>query len=190
MKFPAEDDLRRERRRFMRTIETLTDEEFEHGATLCTGWAPRDVLAHIVGADRMSSYLRPSGLTINRGNAAMVRKGRALSRAELTRMGWDAAEKPRLGARLIAWILLHGDVVMHHQDVLRGLGRPYDLPAEANPAIMREATIWHFATLLRYRLVPSDGKPRGRGREVRGTTEALAMWLGGRDGIEAELHFS
>lgn len=193
MRFPYEDDLRRERTRFMDTIESLTDEEFEHGRTLCEQWTPRDVLAHVIGTDRMLSYFKPSGLTVNRTNAKMVRDARSLSRAELTKRGRQAAGNPALGGRTWAW-LLTGDCVMHHQDVLRGLGKPHDLPDESGRFIFREGTVWSWpfgAKLLRHRVIPATpgGKPRGRGRKVYGTTEALSMWLAGRDSVASELEF-
>ncbi|WP_109509668.1 maleylpyruvate isomerase family mycothiol-dependent enzyme [Nocardioides speluncae] len=190
MRFPQEDDLCRERARFMHTIESLTDAEFENGNTLCDAWAPRDVLAHIVGSDTLGAYFRPSGLTIARTNAKMVLDAKRLSRPELTERGWKVTESPARASRMFAAVMMCGDVVMHHQDILRGLGKPHALPPEAKPAIMQEALLWHSHLLLRYRIVPTDGRARGRGREVHGTTEALAMWLGGRKGIEPELRFA
>jgi uncharacterized protein (TIGR03083 family) len=177
----------------MATVESLTDEEFDNGRTLCAGWAPRDVLAHIVGCDRMSAYVRPSGVTIDRANAAMVRRGRGLDRAALTELGHRVAARPSASARAFAW-LLTGDVAMHHQDVLRGLGKPHELPDESAPAILREGTVWSWvfgAKLLRYRVIPTTPgcTPRGLGTPVTGTAEALALWLAGRPGIEPELRF-
>jgi uncharacterized protein (TIGR03083 family) len=183
--------LRRERSRFMATMASLTDEEFDRGPTLCTDWAPRDVLAHVIGNDDMLSYVRHGG--IDRANAAMVRLGRSLSREELIRRGSAIAIRPSATGRMFAW-LLAGDCAMHHQDVLRGLGRPHELPPEAGRAIFREGTIWSWAfgaKLLRYRVLPTTpgGRARGRGRPVRGSTEALALWLAGRDRVESELDF-
>ena len=66
-----------ERARFMQTIVSLTDAEFEHGRTLCAEWAPRDVLAHLIGVSRPIAYVR-GGLRVNAVNAAMVRAGRQL----------------------------------------------------------------------------------------------------------------
>lgn len=189
-RLPAEAALRRERARFMATIESLSDDEFEHGTTLCEGWTPHDVLAHVVGTQHMLDYFKTSGLTINRTNARMVRDGRALDRTRLTTLGWEAATTPTLGARIWAFGFLVGDVVMHHQDVLRGLGKPHDLPVDARLHIMREGTVWNRGRLLRHRVVPTDGTPpRGVGSRVHGTTEALALWLAGRDAVAAELDF-
>ena len=193
MRFPHEDDLRRERGRFMDTIETLTDDEFAHGATLCELWAPHDVLAHLIGIDDTLSYLGPTALTINRGNARAVKAARSLSRAELTKRGWAAAENPAAASRACSW-LFAGDVAVHHLDVLRGLGRMDNLPEDSARLAFREGTVWSWrfgAKLLRHRVVPNTpgGKPRGRGRIVRGSTENLALWLAGRESIASELEF-
>jgi uncharacterized protein (TIGR03083 family) len=175
----------------MATMASLTDEEFDSGSTLCAGWAPRDVLAHVIGTDDILGYVRHGG--IDRANAAKVRAGRSLSRDELIRRGQAITVRPSPTGRMFAW-LLAGDCAMHHQDVLRGLDRPHELPAEAGRAIFREGTIWSWAfgaKLLRYRVLPTTpgGRARGRGRPVRGSTEALALWLAGREDVESELDF-
>lgn len=194
MRFPHEDDLRRERRLFMATVEALTDEEYFEGRTLCEGWSPRDVLAHLVGTDDLGEYFTLSTFTVDRGNAKAVQRLRSLSRAELTARGRAAAENPSTTSRAGGW-LLAGDVAVHHLDVLRGLGRMDGLPADSARLAFREGTVWSWrwrqAKLLRHRVIPTTpgGRPRGRGRVVRGSTENLALWLGGRESIVSELEF-
>lgn len=181
-----------ERERFMQTIVTLTDAEFEHGRTLCAGWAPRDVLAHLIGVSHPVGYLR-GGLRVNAVNAATVRAGRDLGRGELTTRGHDWAARPTATDRLSARFLL-GDLGMHHQDVLRGLGRTRAIPTDVAAAIFREGVLLSTGTkrnLLRHRVEPTTvgGRTLGRGRRVRGTTEALGLWLAGRKGLDDELEF-
>ncbi|WP_063829517.1 maleylpyruvate isomerase family mycothiol-dependent enzyme [Streptomyces violens] len=193
MRLPAEEELRRERAGFLDTIESLTDAEFERGRTLCAGWAPRDVLAHVTGTDRLGDYLA-KGLWIDRTNAAQVRAGRTMSRAELTAAGRRWAARPSLFGRCAAAFLL-GDLAVHHQDVLRGLGRVRRLPRAAERAVFQEGVLLSFEhnrRLLRHRVVPTTaGLPAlGSGPEVRGTAEALGMWLGGRDVVAEELQFA
>lgn len=193
MRFPHEDELRRERGLFLDTIDTLTDDEFAHGRTLCEGWAPRDVLAHLIGIDDTAGYLGPQALTINRGNAHMVKMAAGLDRAELTARGRATAENPAAASRACSW-LFAGDVAVHHLDVLRGLGRMDNLPEDSARLAFREGTVWSWrwgAKLLRHRVVPTTpgGKARGRGRVVRGSTENLALWLAGRESIASELEF-
>ena len=185
--------LRHERERLLETMRSLSDEEFEHGRTLCEGWTPRDVLAHVVGVDDIRHYARPDTITVDRGNARAVREGRSLSRDQLLRRAEEVAARPsrlsRTGAALFA-----GDAAMHHQDVLRGLGLPHELPDTSAPAIYREGLVWSWVfgqKLLRYRVEPlTPGlRPHGRGRVVRGTAEALALWMAGRTEVVSELEF-
>ena len=186
------DALVAERRRFMGTVESLTDGEFDHGRTLCAAWAPRDVLAHLIGTAAPGPYLA-GGVRVNAVNKAIVDEARALSRAEITARGnaWAARPSPtdRIGARYLL-----GDVSVHHQDVLRGLGRSRELPVEVAAAIFREGVILSTGTrrnLLRYRMEPTTvgGHSIGRGIRVRGTAEALGLWLAGRKGLADELEF-
>ena len=185
--------LREERLAFLTTIESLSGEEFESGRTLCAAWAPRDVVAHVIATANIAKYVR-HGLQINAVNALAVAQARALSRAELTARGRTWAQHPTLTDQLGAYYLL-GDVAVHHQDVLRGLGRTRTLPIRAAAAIFREGVLLSTGTsrnLLRHRVEPTTpgGYRLGRGRLVRGTTEALGLWLAGREGIAAELTFT
>jgi uncharacterized protein (TIGR03083 family) len=190
MRFPAEDELRRERARFMATLTGLGDADFASGRTLCAGWAPRDVLAHVISTDQAGTFVR-KGLWIAKANAAVVAASRSRSRAELTEAGHRWAARPSPFARLSAAFLL-GDVAVHHQDVLRGLGKTRELPDAVAAAVFREGLVLGGTTrLLHHRVVPTTPGARalGRGREVRGTTEALGMWLAGRDTV-ADLEFA
>jgi uncharacterized protein (TIGR03083 family) len=185
-------ELLAERIRFVRTVESLTDTEFEHGRTLCAGWAPRDVLAHLVATEDVMAYVR-GGLRVNAVNEAAVASARRVPRAELTARGRSWARTAKPGDRLAARLLI-GDVCVHHQDVLRGLGRPADVPPVAAGAIFREGVVLSTGTrrnLLRYRVEPTTtgGRALGRGITVRGTAEAIGLWLAGRTGLEPELEF-
>lgn len=187
--FPGEKDYRAERRALMATMESLTREEFESGPTLCEGWAPRDVLSHLVGIDdALPEYLRSFGL-VNKANERIVERMRALSSDELLARGRDWAAKPALASLMAAYGLL-GDVAVHHQDVLRAMGRRRDVPPASARAILREGTILGVKKLASYRVEATDtGRKVGRGQVVRGTAEALGMWLCGRRSVEPELVF-
>ena len=185
--FPGEGALLEERRQFLATIESLTDDEFEHGATLCTEWAPRDVLAHLLGEeDHLASYFA-NLLRISRANDAIVERYRGKTRQEMTQRARAWAARVALSNRPAAIGLLQ-DVATHHQDVLRGLGKTREIPEASKNAILREGVVLGGRKLLTHRVVPTDGgRALGRGREVRGTREALGLWLSGRAGLEAEL---
>jgi len=68
------DELCRERTAFLGTVEPLGDDDFENGTTLCDGWAPRDVLAHLVGTADLANYMR-HGLRVSAANAVAVTGG-------------------------------------------------------------------------------------------------------------------
>jgi uncharacterized protein (TIGR03083 family) len=187
--FPGEGAYRSERAAFLATIEALTPEEFEHGTTLCEGWAPRDVVGHILGIDAApAEYVKAFG-NVHKGNARIVERMRGLDRdALLTRLrAW--AERPALLSLMGSYGLL-GDLAIHHQDVLRGLGRRRDVPPASARAMLREGIVLGPGRLKDHRVVPTDtGRAFGRGQVVRGTAEALGLWLCGRGSVEPELVF-
>lgn len=182
---------RAERQALNATIESLTDEELLHGTTLCGGWAPRDVMAHLIGIDRsLFSYIKAFGST-KKGNADLVAKYASLDAPELRAAVKKWSEEPAFHALAVQGFLL-GDLGIHHQDILRGLGKTREVPEHISKAIFREGIILGgFLKLRHNRLVPTDGgSPRGKGPEIKGTTEALGLWLSGRKGLENELSFS
>jgi uncharacterized protein (TIGR03083 family) len=188
--FPGEKDYRAERRAVLATMESLTREEFESGATLCEGWAPRDVLGHLIGIDEAPlEYVKAAG-NVTKGNARIVERMRNLSSDELLARARTWAERPAWTSIAVSYALL-GDVAMHHQDVLRGLGRHRDVPPPSARAILREGTVLGVTKLKDYRVEATDtGRKVGRGRVVRGTAEALGLWLAGRRSVESELVFA
>ena len=187
--FPGEKDYRAERKAFLATMESLTPEEFENGTTLCAEWAPRDVLAHLLGIDEaVGEYVKAAG-NINKGNARVVARFKGLTREEMLAHARRWAEKPAFLPLAASWALLQ-DLAIHHQDVLRGLGRSREVPAASAKAMLREGLLFGGAKLRKYRIEPSDhGRAMGRGQVVRGTAEQLAMWLAGRDAVATELVF-
>jgi hypothetical protein len=124
-------------------------------------------------------------------NARIVEAARSRSRAELLDRAKTWAAKPALHVRLAAYALL-GDLGVHHSDVLRGLGRRHlEMPSAVGAAILREGFVLGAARAARYRVQPDGQRPLGLpGRPiVRGTAEALGMWLAGRDSVADELQF-
>jgi uncharacterized protein (TIGR03083 family) len=192
MRLPLDDELRAERFRLIETLDGLPDADFDHGRTLCSRWAPRDILGHVIGIDYLSSYLR-DGPGIDKVNQAQVERARRLSRARLLEWARHWAANPSLSSRLAAPLML-GDLAIHHQDVLRGLGLRREIPGAVATAIFREGlqlSLWLNRRVLRHRLIPTDGhRPVGRGPAVHGTREALGLWLAGRDAVTDELGFS
>lgn len=189
---PGEAALRAERKAFLATLTGMTPDEFEAAPTLCEGWAPRDVLAHLLGIDAApAEYLRAGG-RIGVANGRIVEVARQSSRAELLQRAERWAARPAPHVRAMAFFLL-GDLGVHHSDVLRGLGgRHLEVPPAVGAAILREGFVLGANRALRYRVVPDGGHAIGLpGRPaVRGTPEALGMWLAGRTAVAAELQFA
>lgn len=188
---PGERDLRSERAAFLATVRELPPVEFESGTTLCAGWAPRDVLAHLIGIDdSVGTYLSSAG-RVNAANARIVERARSRSREEMLERGERWAAHPAPHVRVAALALL-GDLGVHHADVLRGQGRRHlEMPRPVGAAILREGFLLGAARAVRHRVQPDGGRPIGLpGRPlVRGTAEALGMWLSGRDSVADELQF-
>lgn len=188
---PGERDLRSERAAFVTTVRELPPEQFESGPTLCEGWAPRDVLAHLIGIDdSVPAYLKAAG-RVNVANARIVAAARSRSREELLERADRWAAKPAPHVRAAALALL-GDLGVHHSDVLRGQGRRHlEMPPAVGAAILREGFVLGAARAARYRVQPDGRRTIGLpGRPlVRGTSEALGMWLSGRDSVADELQF-
>ena len=187
--FPGERAYRAERKAFLATIESLSHDDLEHGPTLCEGWAPRDVVAHIIGIDSAPvEYVKALG-RISSGNQRIVDGMRALDPDTLLERLRAWADKPAILSLTASYGLL-GDLAVHHQDVLRGLGRSRDVPPESARAILREGVVLGGLKLKDFKVVPTDtGRALGRGRVVRGTAEALGLWLAGRRSVEPELDF-
>lgn len=190
MAFPGEVELREERRAVVATLDSLTDAEFESGPTLCSEWAPRDILAHLMGVDTgLVEYVKALG-RIGQANQAIVDKARSMSRDRLMNRARHWADKPAPLTRVTALFFL-GDTAVHHQDILRGLDRTRDVPDACRSAILREGVVLGGRKLLSFRVEPTDGgRAMGRGTVVRGTSEALGLWLTGRAGLEPELEFA
>ncbi|MEU4745020.1 maleylpyruvate isomerase family mycothiol-dependent enzyme [Actinosynnema sp. NPDC023658] len=196
MELPLEQELRAERRRLILTLDQLSDDTFESGRTLCTEWSPRDVLGHLLAVDRFGESYLPYGPFVDVANRKQVERARRLPRSRLMARARKWADQPSLPSRIGAVITL-GDLAIHHQDILRGLGLRRDLPPPASTFILWDGALLSLITnlrILRYRVVPTDGYPElgissPCTREVRGTREALGMWLAGRDSVADELLF-
>src|SRR3954468_10833225 len=100
---PGERHLRAERVAFLTTIRELPPEQFESAPTLCAGWAPRDVLAHLVGIDDSPGvYLRAGG-RVGAANGRIVSAARRQSRDELLARAqkWVRSPAPHVRAAAV-----------------------------------------------------------------------------------------
>ncbi|AYG78001.1 hypothetical protein DWB77_00108 [Streptomyces hundungensis] len=198
MRFTLEQELRAERRRLISTLDTLPDEVFETGRTLCSEWAPRDILGHLLSVDHLAATYLPFGPFLHYANRKQVARARRLPRERLMDAARLWADKPSLSSRLGVVVTL-GDLAIHHQDIVRGLGLHQEMPTCAPTFILWDGAMLSMQTnlrILRYRLTSTDGYPElglpplPHAPEVRGTREALGMWLAGRDSVTEELIFT
>lgn len=197
MRLPLEQELRAERCRLIATLDQLSDDTFESGRTLCTEWSPRDVLGHLLAVDGFAASYLPYGPFVHAANRKQVERARRLPRSRLMARARTWADQPSLSSRIGAVVAL-GDLAIHHQDIARGLGLRRDLPATVSTFILWDGVLLSLISnlrVLRYRVVPTDGYPEIGARspctrEVRGTREALGMWLAGRDSVTDDLVFT
>jgi uncharacterized protein (TIGR03083 family) len=194
---PLEQELRAERRRLIATLDQLPDDTFDSGRTLCTEWSPRDILGHLLAVDSFAASYFPYGPFFHTANRKQVERARRLPRNRLMARARRWADQPSLPSRIGAVITL-GDLAIHHQDIVRGLGLRRNLPATVSTFILWDGALLSLSTnfrILRYRVVPTDGYPEMGARspcprEARGTREALGMWLAGRDSVTDDLVFT
>lgn len=121
------------RRDFADTISSLTPETIDGGATLCRGWSPHLVAAHLVTfvdvplPKFMFNVLKHRG-NFDKAADAMARKIAERPTADLLATLRNKADKGSAMPTFPEELTL-ADVVVHHQDVRRGL--QLDAPARA-----------------------------------------------------------
>lgn len=186
---------RDERLDFADFLAGLSAEQWDR-PTLCTDWRVRDVVAHIMSYEGMTTaqlvgrFLR-GGLMTDRINALGVADLAGHPSERLVAMVREHAYPRGLGAGFGGRIALT-DNMIHQQDVRRALGMPRAIAAERLTVALDFA---RFAPLIRgawrargTRLVATDlDWSHGRGPEVRGPGEALLMVMAGRPDALADL---
>jgi uncharacterized protein (TIGR03083 family) len=179
-----------ERADLVEFLRTLSDDDWLV-PSLCEGWRVRDVVAHL-SVDTVSIPTYVGALirkrTPDRVNQHFVDEARDLPTPELVSQlestigrGWASRTMPSI---------ILADLVVHHQDIRRPLGRPRTI----EPARLLH-TLQHpdpFANPRRYtkglKFVASDlDWATGSGPEVRGTGEALALAMVGRSAVLDDL---
>ena len=187
--------VRVERRAFLDTLESLTDEQWTR-QSLCSEWRVIDVAAHLAWAPVLGVIgggvaLAKSRFSMNRmiASSAVAWSGR----------GRDAilgqlADNLETGAKPIGMptVAALADAVVHSLDVRRplGLARPVRAEALGPVADFVLRTTWPMNTVVggnaasrvaRVRLVAGDADwAHGDGPEVRASSEAIVLLLYGR----------
>jgi uncharacterized protein (TIGR03083 family) len=182
-----------ERRDLAAFLALLTPQEWQ-AQSLCEAWTVKDVVAHIVSYEELSSFgvakRFARGLFV-RANEIGVREFAPMSpdellnflRAHLRPKGLTAAFGGMIG-------LIDGTV--HHQDIRRALGYPRAVPVERLerilPLVPGNPRLGAGRRIKGLRLAANDVNwQHGDGPEVTGTGEALLMAMTGRPAALDEL---
>jgi uncharacterized protein (TIGR03083 family) len=179
-----------ERSELLEFLRTLSADEWLV-PSLCEGWRVRDVVAHLLW-DNVSigrylwvgaRYLRP-----DRVNQYYVDRARDVPTSELL-----ACLESTIGGGWISRTMSAGvlaDLVVHHQDIRRPLGRPRSIePARLLHALRQPNRFAHPRRITKgLKLTATDVDwTSGAGPEVRGSGEAVAMAIVGRAAVLDEL---
>ena len=186
---------RAEREEFAAFLEQLSPEQWQ-APTLCERWRVRDVAAHVISYDELTTgglmkrFLK-GGLTVDRTNAVGVADYAEWTPEQLIALLRKHADPHGLTAGFGGKIALT-DGMIHQQDIRRPLG----LPRTIEPQRLRVALDFaRYAPTIRgawrargVRLVATDlDWSHGKGPEVSGGGEALLMAMAGRRDALADL---
>ncbi|MEV0551312.1 maleylpyruvate isomerase family mycothiol-dependent enzyme [Nocardia salmonicida] len=171
-----------ERAELVELLRGLSEQEWET-PSLCAGWRVRDVVGHLM-QDTLSplSYagvvLKSRG-SVNRTNNALAQSFSELSTEQLVdKLDRESGRLSKYSPRLML-----SDLVVHHQDIRRPLGRPRTIPADRLVAVLSYPDPFAFPGRFTkgLRFVATDvSRSSGEGPEVRGPGEAIALAVVGR----------
>jgi uncharacterized protein (TIGR03083 family) len=187
--------VRDERADLARFLASLSPLQWE-APTLCERWRVRDVVAHVISYDDLSTRellaraiqgrLRSSQI-----NAIVMAPYAMRTPSQLLDLLTEHVS-PRGLPRMLGGRVGLVETLVHHQDIRRGLGQPRTIPAERLRPALRTALIAPDVGSLRalrgVRLVATDLRfASGAGLQVRGPAEALLMVIAGRSQAVSEL---
>lgn len=184
-----------ERRDLADFLETLSPQQWEM-SSLCERWTVREVVAHVISYDELSTIglvrrFVGGRFVPDRVNAVGVAEYRHQETDELVRLLREHAVPRGLTAGFGGGIALT-DGLIHHQDIRRALDTPRRVPqerlAEVLPFALRAPTIpgRKLSRGLTLRATDLDWSA-GTGPEVAGPGEALLMAVAGRPAALSDL---
>ncbi|AYF76889.1 maleylpyruvate isomerase family mycothiol-dependent enzyme [Nocardia yunnanensis] len=165
-------------------LRELTTQEWER-ESLCLGWRVRDVIAHLLYEATPPltygfEFLRARG-SADKLNDLYVRRAQSMTTAELLRR-FEATIGGGLAATTLPRVAL-ADLLVHHQDIRRPLGRDRKVPEDRLRTVLRHPDPF-LRTGLRtkgLRLTATDVDwTQGHGPEVQGPGEAIILAGAGR----------
>ncbi|MFC4123342.1 maleylpyruvate isomerase family mycothiol-dependent enzyme [Nocardia rhizosphaerae] len=181
--------LAEERAELLDLLRGLSEQEWE-APSLCTGWRVRDVVGHLL-TDTLGPLEYAAAAARNRGSIDRVNNALAASFACLPtaqllhKFEHESGRLSRFSPRLML-----SDLLVHHQDIRRPLGRPRRIPADRMIAVLSYPDPFAFPGRrtrgLRFVATDLDWS-WGDGPEIRGPGEAIALAVVGRAIVLDEL---
>jgi uncharacterized protein (TIGR03083 family) len=173
------DQLIADRKELLALCKNLTQDEW-NAPSLCEGWRVRDVVAHIIGGQKDILGYFTAGM---KANEKQVERRHNISTAELLRQLEEITNGQSFLLKIASGIFLYDDWI--HQEDIRW---PLHKERKQDPARVRFVldTLAKRAakkiTERNQKLVATDMDWQlGEGQEeIRGTAEALVMFLAGR----------
>jgi uncharacterized protein (TIGR03083 family) len=174
-------------------LETLTPQEW-HAPSLCDGWTVKDVVAHMVSYEALTTFglvKRFAKGRVVHANEVGVEEFAPMSPQELMEFLGRHLRPRGLTAGFGGMIALV-DGTVHHQDIRRALGHPRTVPVDRLerilPLVPGNPRLGAGRRIRGLRLRATDVTwQHGNGPEVSGTGEALLMAMTGRHEAVNEL---
>jgi len=174
-------------------LETLTPQEW-HAPSLCDGWTVKDVVAHMVSYEELTTFglvKRFAKGRVVHANEVGVEEFAPMSPQELMEFLGRHLRPRGLTAGFGGMIALV-DGTVHHQDIRRALGHPRTVPVDRLerilPLVPGNPRLGAGRRIRGLRLRATDVTwQHGNGPEVSGTGEALLMAMTGRHEAVNEL---
>lgn len=174
----------REKRDLAALLRDLSPAEWER-QSLCSRWRVRDVVAHLLyDSTPLLRYtyevIRVAG-SADKLNALYVDRARTWSIQRLL-AAFESSANKSMAAKLEPTFAL-ADLLIHHQDIRRPLGRPRVIPEEHLRTVLNhpDPFIQSKGRMRGLRWVATDiAWVHGDGPEIRGPGEAIVMAVAAR----------
>ncbi|WP_257422527.1 maleylpyruvate isomerase family mycothiol-dependent enzyme [Nocardioides carbamazepini] len=181
--------LAAERRDLVALLRDLSVDEWD-APSLCAGWRVREVAGHLlydcIPGSTYAGIVVRHGFGVNRVNNDLAARGGAMPTSRIVeKLEAEAGTLSRWVPRIV-----FADLLVHHQDIRRPLGRARTIPEERLRLALDHPDPLSFpgrrSKGLSFVATDLDWS-RGSGPEVRGTGESLALAIGGRPVVLDEL---
>lgn len=181
--------LAAERAELVALLRELSEEEWDT-PSLCEGWRVREVAGHVlhdtIPVPTYAGIVARHRFDVDRVNDSLAAKAAAMPTTHIV----DKLEQDH--GRLSRWApgVVLADLVVHQQDIRRPLGRPRTIAEDRLRFALDHPDPFAYPRRrtrgLRFVATDLDWS-QGKGPEVRGAGEALALAIAGRPVVLDEL---